>query len=70
MANILKAILRSFNSSSYTAMVEPTGSSKVYLSNVAVARSIPVSEMVAGREVVVAFFDENNAKDAVIVAVY
>lgn len=70
MANILKAVLRSFNSGNYTAVVEPVGSGKVYLNNVAVARNIPVSEMVVGREIVMAFFDEHNARDAVVVAVF
>jgi hypothetical protein len=46
------------------------GSGKVYLENVAVARSVPQTEMVVGREIVVVFFDEHNAKDAVVVAVY
>lgn len=70
MANMIKAVLRSFNSSNYSAVVEPVGSGKVYLDSVVVARNIPVAEMVAGRKIVVAFFDEHNAKDAVVVAVY
>ncbi len=34
------------------------------------ARNLPSGEMVAGRKVAVIFFDEHNAKEAVVVAVY
>lgn len=70
MASIKKAILRNFNATEHIAEVELTGSGKVYLENVPVSRNIPSSEMVTGREIAVVFFDEHNAKDAVIVAVY
>ncbi|MDP2919377.1 MAG: hypothetical protein Q8O43_04065 [Dehalococcoidia bacterium] len=70
MSAIKKAILRSFNSGVYTATVEIKGSGKVYLESVPVAKNIPTGEMVAGRQVVVVFFDEHNARDAVVVAVY
>ena len=65
-----KAMLKSFNSTSYTATVRLAGSYKVYLEDVAVARNLPQVEMVAGRKVAVIFFDEHNPKEAVIVAVY
>jgi hypothetical protein len=70
MSSLKKAVLRSFDSDNYTAVIELTGSGKVYLENVIVARSVPAGEMIVGRELVVVFFDEHNAKDAVIVAVY
>jgi hypothetical protein len=35
-----------------------------------VARNLPACEMALGRKVAVVFFDEHNAKEAVIVAVY
>jgi hypothetical protein len=70
MSNLKKAVLRSFDSGSYTAVIELVGSGKVYLEDVTVARSVPLTEMVVGREIVVVFFDEHNAKDAVVVAVY
>jgi hypothetical protein len=38
--------------------------------NFAVAQNLPSSEMSVGRKIAVVFFDENNAKDAVIIAVY
>ena len=65
-----KGVLRSFNSGDYTAAVQLAGSYKVYLEGIAVARNLPAAEMALGRKVAVIFFDENNAKDAVVVAVY
>ena len=65
-----KAVLKSFNSGNYTAIVQLTGSFKVYLEDIAVARNIPTGEMVTGRKVAVIFFDEHNPKEAVVAAVY
>ena len=65
-----KAVLRNFNSSNYTATVQLAGSYKVFLEDIAVARNLPTAEMVSGRKVAVVFFDEHNAKEAVVVAVY
>jgi hypothetical protein len=67
---VKKAILRSFNAGSYSATVEITGSGKTYLEGVPVARNLPASEMMAGRNLAVLFFDQHNVKDAVVVAVY
>ena len=68
--DLRKAILRSFDSSSYTATVQLAGSHKVYLEDITVARNLPATEMVLGRKVAVVFFDAHNAKEAVVVAVY
>jgi hypothetical protein len=65
-----KAELRSFNSDSYTATIRIAGGYKVYLEDVTVARNLAATEMVTGRKVAVVFFDENNTRDAVIIAVY
>jgi hypothetical protein len=65
-----KAILKSFNSGNYTAVVQLASSYKVYLEDIAVARNLPAAEMTAGRKVAVVFFDENNPKEAVVIAVY
>ncbi len=65
-----KAELVSFNSGSYTATVRLTGSYKVYLEDVPVARNLSSAEMVTGRNVAVILFDEYNPKEAVIAAVY
>ncbi len=67
---IREAILKTFNSSTYTATLQLAGSPKAYLEDIAVARNLPAAEMVAGRKAAVLFFDEHNPKEAVIVAVY
>jgi len=67
---IRKGTLKNFNSTDYTATVQITGSLTVYLENVAVARNIPAEEMTAGRKVAMVFFDQHNAKEAVVIAVY
>ena len=68
--NLKKAVLKSFNSGDYTATIQIAGSYKVYLEGLAVSRGIPAGEMALGRKVAVAFFDEHNAKEAVVMAVY
>lgn len=68
--SVKKGILKSFNISSYTATVQLASSYKVYLESVAVARNINSAEMVAGRKVAVIFFDEHNAKEAMVAGVY
>ena len=65
-----KGVLRSFNSSNYTATVQLASSYKVYLEDITVARNLPSAEMVSGRKVAVIFFDEHNPKEAVVIAVY
>lgn len=70
MPSVKKAILRGFYSGDYKAEVEISGSGKAYLQGVAVAWNIPAGEMVVGRNVLVVFIDEHNAKDAVLIAVY
>jgi len=67
---VKKAILRSFNSIDYRATVQLAGSYKVYLEDIAVARSIPAVEMINDRKTAVIFFDEHNPKEAVVAAVY
>lgn len=68
--NMRRGVLKSFNSGDYTATIQLTGSQKVYLEGVAVARNIPAVEMAPGRNVAVVFFDEHNAKEAVVTGVY
>jgi hypothetical protein len=67
---IKKAELKTFNAGNYTATIRLASSYKVYLEDVAVARNLPSAEMVTGRKVAVLFFDENNPKEAVVIAVY
>ncbi len=68
--NLRKAVLKSFNSGDYTAIIQLAGSYKVYLEGIAVARNLPAAEMALGRKVAVIFFDDHNPKEAVVVAVY
>jgi len=68
--SLRKGILKSFSSGDYTAVVQLAGSYKVYLEDVPVARNVPSAEMAPGRKVAVAFFDEHNAKEAVVIGVY
>ncbi|OGO23784.1 MAG: hypothetical protein A2144_08985 [Chloroflexi bacterium RBG_16_50_9] len=65
-----KGVLKGFSSGSYTATVQLASSYKVYLEDIAVARNLPSAEMITGRKVAIIFFDENNPKEAVVVAVY
>ncbi len=67
---IKKAILKNFNSTSYCATVQVTGSARAYLEGIKVARNIPAVEMIAGRNLAVLFLDKSNPADAVVVAVY
>ena len=55
--SLRKAVLKSFDSGNYTATIQLTGSYKVYLEGVAVARNLPAIEMVVGRRVAATFFD-------------
>ncbi|RJQ38022.1 MAG: hypothetical protein C4555_05540 [Dehalococcoidia bacterium] len=68
--SLKKAVLKSFSQESYTATVQLSGSLKAYLEDIAVARNLPAAEMTAGRKVAVIFFDETNAGEALVVAVY
>jgi len=68
--SIRKGVLKSFNSVDYCATVQLAGSYKVYLEDVPVARNLPAAEMAGGRKVAVVFFDEHNAREAIVVAVY
>jgi hypothetical protein len=67
---VKKAVLRNFDAGNYTATIEIQGSGRTYLDGVPVARNLPPAEMSAGRKLAVIFFDEHNAKDAVVFAVY
>ncbi|MDD5190485.1 MAG: hypothetical protein PHE50_05520 [Dehalococcoidales bacterium] len=65
-----QAILRDFNADTYVATIELSGSGRAYLEGITVARNIGNDEMINGRKLSVVFFDEHNAKEAVVVAVY
>lgn len=67
---IKKAVLKAWNSGTYLATVQISGSGQAYLEGVKVARNIPSVEMIPGRRLAVLFQDKNNASDAVVIAVY
>ena len=67
---ILKATVRSFDSTAYTATVQVAGSIATWLGGVPVARNIPAAEIAEGRHCAVLFFDAANPSDAVVLAVY
>lgn len=64
-----KAILQSFDVGTYTATVQVYGSLATFLTAVPVNRAIPAVEMVAGRTVLLTFFDESNPSDAMVTGV-
>ena len=68
--SLRRAVLKNFDPGDYTATIQVGGSYKANLEGVAVARNLPAAEMAAGRKVAVVFFDEHNAREAVVVAVY
>ena len=68
--SLRKGILKGFNSGNYTATVQLTGSPKVYLEDISVARDIPAVEMALDRKVTLVFFDEHNTEEAVVITVY
>lgn len=63
-------ILKAFNSGTYLATVQLTGSLTLWLSSVPTSRGIASAEMIAGRKVAVLLFDPTNPADAVVAAVY
>jgi len=63
-------VLKAFDSGTYTATVQLTGSLAQWLRTVPVSRGIAGGEMVAGRKVAVAIFDASNGADAAVVAVW
>ena len=63
---IKKGVLKSFDAGTYKATVQMAGSGKAYMSGVAVAKNIAAATMVTGSQLMVQFFDEHNAVDAVV----
>jgi len=65
-----KGILKGFNEANYLAVVCLENSGRAYLEDVQVSRSLPASQMQAGRSVVILFWNEYNAREAVVISVY
>lgn len=66
---IKKGIIKSWNSTDYTATVQIAGSLSVWLPDIPVSRGIPSAEMIVGRTCAVVFLDESNPNDAIVTAV-
>ena len=62
-------ILKNFDSDTYKAGVQLTGSLTTYFDNVNVARNIASGEMITGRHVILAV-PRDNPRDAVVIAVF
>ena len=67
---VKKAVVKSFDSGTYTPPIQVSGSLATWLTGVPVARNIPTAEMVAGRSCALLLFDPANPNDGVVVAVY
>jgi hypothetical protein len=67
---IKRGILQSFNPANYTASVLLLEATSYTLSNVPVANHIDGTSAVVGALCALLFFDEHNAQDAVMIAVF
>lgn len=67
---IRKGILKSFDSSAYTASVQIVGSLSVWLDDVKVSEALAAVDMVAGRSIAVLFLDPSNPDDAVVIGLW
>lgn len=65
-----RGTVQAFDSGTYTATVQLTGSVPTWLGGVRVSRGIPAAEMVTGRGCAVLFLDAANPDEAVVVAVW
>ena len=67
---IKKALIKDFDTGTYRAAVQITGSMGIWLENIAVSRGIPAGEMITGRQCIITFCDDANPMDGVVTAVY
>ena len=66
-----RGTIRRFDSSSFTADVQPDGSVPTWLTGVRISRAIATAEMLAGRSCIVAFAaDPSDPTEAVVIAIY
>lgn len=68
MATLRGRLVR-FEASTWRAVVRLEGSASMELTNVAVSRAIPASQMVAGRRVLVDTGDAGDAAEAILTAI-
>jgi len=69
-SSIKPGILKAWDGVNWRADVQIVGSLQLWLAGVPVARNIAAVEMVTGRNVAVAIFDETNPADAAVIAVW
>ncbi len=67
---LLRGILVSFDSGTWTAVVRLDGSAPQTLTGVAVSRALPSSEMVTDRRVLLAAGDHGDVADLGVLAVW
>ena len=67
---VKRGILQAWDAGTYTCTVQMAGSQLSYIASVKVSRNIAGAEMVVGRTVAVAIFDDMNPNDMVVVGVY
>jgi len=66
----LSGVVRAFDSATWKADVQVTGSFATFLQGVPVNRGLAAAAITPGRWCVVIFNDASNPRDAVLVAVY
>ena len=67
---IKRGILKEFDSETYLATVQMTGSLPTWLHGIHVSRGIPSAEMAVGRSVLIYFAAPGGPASAVIIAVW
>ncbi len=71
MGQIIKrGILQSFNSNTYTASVLLLEATSTFLTGIPVSNTMDGTSMLSGTLCAVLFFDEHNAQDAVVIAIF
>jgi len=69
MAEVKRAIVKSYDAVAHKAAVQIAGSLAVWLDDVRVATNIPPADVVSGRQCTVLFLDPSNQDEAVIIAI-
>ena len=67
---IKRGILKAFDSGTYLATVQLTGSLLTQLHDIPVSRGIPTDEMITGRSVILYFTTPGDPASAVVIAVW
>jgi hypothetical protein len=70
MATITRGTIKSYDSGTHRAAVQPAGSLAVWLQSVAVSAAIEPPEVVAGRECAVLLLTDDDPEDACVVSIH